>query len=388
VTAILVGALTACGGSEQAKLPPRVKVGKPYAVDGREYRPKVENDYDETGEASWYGPGFHGNYTANGERFDQNDLTAAHPTLPMPSLVRVTNLDNGKSAIVRVNDRGPFTKDRIIDLSKGSAEELGVIRTGTAHVRVQFLRDQSEQLWAGMGAEAPKEVQMASTALPEEDVQNDAGFVESGYTSSSIQSVSAPMGTVTGRDLPPPSLPQKSAAYSAPVYQQAPQMQQVSYVTASEEVSSLPDEEETTTEENVQMAQAAFEPVYPVPAGDVEVKQAQRVVSSKPGSRTQTPARVTQPEQPIQSSEPASGARYEAPSSTSPYIQVGAFGVRENAEVMVRKLAGIGKANISAADSNGRTWYRVRLPVTDSNAETALERVQALGVKDARIVHP
>jgi rare lipoprotein A len=114
-------------------------VGKPYMVAGRWYSPRVDTSYDKTGRASWYGSNFHGRLTANGEIFDQNALTAAHPTLPLPSYVRVTNLDNRRSIIVRVNDRGPFVADRLIDLSKRSADMLGYLNTGVASVRVQYV---------------------------------------------------------------------------------------------------------------------------------------------------------------------------------------------------------------------------------------------------------
>ncbi len=93
------------------------KVGNPYQIDNVWYYPREQPDYDETGIASWYGPTFYGKYTANGEIYDGNALTAAHRTLPMPVNVRVTNLDNGKSIVVRVNDRGPYARGRIIDLS-------------------------------------------------------------------------------------------------------------------------------------------------------------------------------------------------------------------------------------------------------------------------------
>ncbi|MBI1327803.1 MAG: septal ring lytic transglycosylase RlpA family protein [Alphaproteobacteria bacterium] len=122
------------------------KVGKPYSIDGTTYYPRETYSYEETGIASWYGPGFHGKSTASGERFNTRELTAAHRTLQMPSLVRVTNLDNGKSVIVRVNDRGPFSKGRIIDVSQKAAELLGMIGTGTAKVKVQLLADESFRL--------------------------------------------------------------------------------------------------------------------------------------------------------------------------------------------------------------------------------------------------
>ena len=115
------------------------KIGQPYKEFGKWYYPHHDPDYDETGIASWYGPGFHGRSTANGEIYDQNALTAAHPTLPMPVLVRVTNLENGRSQILRVNDRGPFVDGRIIDVSRHAAEILGFRRQGLARVRVQYL---------------------------------------------------------------------------------------------------------------------------------------------------------------------------------------------------------------------------------------------------------
>ncbi|WP_417486630.1 septal ring lytic transglycosylase RlpA family protein [Maricaulis sp.] len=115
------------------------KVGRAYTVAGRTYRPQRNDGYDETGIASWYGPNFHGRPTANGETFDQHAMTAAHTTLPIPSIVEVTNLENGRSVIVRLNDRGPFVDNRLIDLSRAAATELDYIGTGLAHVRVRYL---------------------------------------------------------------------------------------------------------------------------------------------------------------------------------------------------------------------------------------------------------
>jgi rare lipoprotein A len=113
--------------------------GPPYQVEGKWFVPTHEPNYDEVGVASWYGPTFHGKDSASGEQFDENAMTAAHPTLPIPSLVRVTNLENGRSVIVRLNDRGPFVDDRIIDLSKKAGEVLNLHGKGTAKVRVQYV---------------------------------------------------------------------------------------------------------------------------------------------------------------------------------------------------------------------------------------------------------
>jgi rare lipoprotein A len=115
------------------------KIGAPYQVNGTWYVPAHEPDYDETGVASWYGADFQGRPTANGEIFDMNVVTAAHPTLPIPSLVEVTNLANGRSIVVRVNDRGPFVGSRLIDLSARGAELLGYQREGHTNVRVRYV---------------------------------------------------------------------------------------------------------------------------------------------------------------------------------------------------------------------------------------------------------
>jgi rare lipoprotein A len=118
---------------------PQYKIGEPYQIAGAWYYPREEPDYDATGIASWYGADFHGRLTANGEIFDRTVITAAHPTLPMPVNVRVTNLDNGRSIVVRVNDRGPFVRGRIIDMSEHAAELLGFKEQGLARVRVSFI---------------------------------------------------------------------------------------------------------------------------------------------------------------------------------------------------------------------------------------------------------
>ena len=129
---------------------PVYKIGEPYQVSGVQYTPRVDYGYAETGIASWYGKDFHGKPTANGEVYDMNALTAAHKTLPLPSIVRVTNLENGRVLVVRVNDRGPFSPGRIIDMSKRGAELLGFKGKGTAMVRVEILPRESRVLAANL----------------------------------------------------------------------------------------------------------------------------------------------------------------------------------------------------------------------------------------------
>ncbi|NRB31590.1 MAG: septal ring lytic transglycosylase RlpA family protein [Rhizobiaceae bacterium] len=118
----------------------RRQIGKPYKIKGKWYYPKEEFGYNRVGQASWYGPNFHGRLTANGEVYDQYALTAAHPTFPLPSYARVTNMANGRSIMVRVNDRGPYHDGRIIDLSSKAAEMLDYRHLGIARVRVEYIK--------------------------------------------------------------------------------------------------------------------------------------------------------------------------------------------------------------------------------------------------------
>jgi rare lipoprotein A len=191
--------LACCGlfGCAESRAPSRpavgegiYKVGTPYQINGVWYYPAVDYAYAETGIASWYGPGFHGNATANGEGYDQNGLTAAHRTLPMPSMVRVTNLENGRQLALKVNDRGPFAHNRIIDVSRRAAQLLGFEQQGTARVRVEIMADESRQLAMLYGAATP--------------VATQAAVVAPTTAAGSPQVTAAPVGAVTTETLAAP----------------------------------------------------------------------------------------------------------------------------------------------------------------------------------------
>jgi rare lipoprotein A len=144
------------------------KVGNPYQVEGVWYYPREQPGYDETGIASWYGIDYHGKLTADGEVFDRNSVSGAHPTLPLPANVRVTNLENGRSMVVRVNDRGPFINGRIIDLSEHAADLLGFKQNGLARVRVTLL-GRADLYGPGLAPpsqETPPDVALAVAAAP------------------------------------------------------------------------------------------------------------------------------------------------------------------------------------------------------------------------------
>ena len=186
------------------------KVGKPYQVKNVWYYPSEDAQYDRTGIASWYGKPFHGRRTANGEIYDMNALTAAHKTLPMPVRVQVTNLENGRSLVLKVNDRGPFVNGRIIDVSRRAAQLLGFFRQGTAKVRVTII-DQPRGQVVVKRVSTPEEQKRALPALPRGDVTVQAlpppsGVKQSkppGSTKALVRVASAaPLGAapaVTGR---------------------------------------------------------------------------------------------------------------------------------------------------------------------------------------------
>lgn len=218
------------------------KIGEPYVVDGVLYTPAEDWNYDETGIASWYGPDFHGKRTANGELYDMNQVTGAHKTLPMPSLVRVTNLDNGRSIIVRLNDRGPFSRGRILDLSRRGAQLLGYERIGTAKVHVQILAQESQALadaarqgrivtdLAGLGPNARPPLPSAaapvySKAVPAYPPQAISQIIAGADEQTAIQQ-DVPHPTVKGSDiggrfLPAPQLVAVQKVKSSNIYIQA-----------------------------------------------------------------------------------------------------------------------------------------------------------------------
>jgi rare lipoprotein A len=189
------------------------RIGKPYTVAGRVYVPEEDTNYREEGLASWYGDDFHGRLTANGEIFDMGALTAAHPTLPMPCYARVTNLSNRKSLIVRVNDRGPYHGNRLIDVSNKAAELLDFKGNGVARVRIEYVgraplegsddRQLLATLRTGIPAPAPSLVQIASahSFIPEmpsqvRPIRGDIPIPEGrpyslGNTSADIASINA-----------------------------------------------------------------------------------------------------------------------------------------------------------------------------------------------------
>ncbi len=201
------------------------KVGKPYRIAGKTYVPREEPGYDQVGLASWYGADFHGRKTANGEVFDSTSLSAAHPTLPLPTYARVTILDNGKSGGVRITDRGPFAHNRLIDLSKRTAEVLEFKHMGTAKVRVQYVGaaplEGNDGQWLTTtvrnDGQAVAPVMIAAAPQAPSQAQAQVAALDAGATASQgmpppppmgfAQPPQAAFGAVPASDVPVPKTP-------------------------------------------------------------------------------------------------------------------------------------------------------------------------------------
>jgi rare lipoprotein A len=308
------------------------KVGQPYSIDGITYVPTEEFRHAETGVASWYGPGFHGKNTANGETYDQHDRTAAHRTLQMPSVLRVTNLENGQSTVVRVNDRGPFARSRILDVSQVAAEELGMTRNGTARVRIDQLEAESRSV---------KQIAISGGGPDEQ-----RAAIENGR-----RGVPAVTATAQSTPPPPPPMPKPAPAASPP-------------------------------------PPPASAPV-PTPAVTVYPSSPPTATVSPPGPPPGWGGRIGGGGAPSVASIATA-----APSSASGapgggfYVQTGAFSTAGNAEKQRGMITSYGTSEISQGSSGGREVYRVRLGpyTTQEAAGIVADRLKRSGYGDARVV--
>lgn len=290
-------ALAGCGTSEKRSTAGPLKtgggyykVGNPYQIAGIWYYPREDNRYDATGIASWYGPQFHGKQTANGEIFDQNAMTAAHPTLPMPTIARVTNLENGKSVIVRINDRGPFAAGREIDMSKRAAEELGFMQKGTAKVRVQYIGLAPLEGGIGDGRGVAETFIAPKVETPPEERRVAGTAPVTSVATVSATALAPPAGAASAppQNITPAAQPASPAATMEPVRDDAGVTQQVPvsgtgniYVQAGsfqsrqnaeavrQQLAGLgPVEIQTTTVDGTPFYRVRLGPLSDVPAAD------------------------------------------------------------------------------------------------------------------------
>lgn len=302
------------------------KTGQPYRIAGRKYYPKERFSFSQTGTASWYGPNFHGKMTANGETFNKYELTAAHRTLQMPSIIRVTNLSNGRSLVLRVNDRGPFAHDRVLDVSERAAELLGFKSQGTAKVRIDVLTDPSRKV-------ASMAQQRIDTTGYEIALNQNKTYVDQGtnYARNDNDFSARRIATIE------PAAIQTNAHYAA-----------------------------------VPPAKPQYEPITTMEIAAPIKKPVLRSVASD------------MPQDSIRLAELSVPESVASPPISAPpnfYVQAGAFREERNALSFSSALSDLGNAKVYLTRSNDTPTFRVKLGPYASNEEAAsvLANLQSKG---------
>lgn len=317
------------------------KLGSPYKVAGRWYVPREDPNYQEYGVASWYGADFHGRKTANGEVFDAKALTAAHPTLPLPCYAYVTNLANGKTVLVRVNDRGPYVNDRLIDMSYAAAKQLGYLDQGRARVRVRFAGlaplngdDTREKQFLASQERGQRPDQWAPVAPARQYAAAESRYSGLPPDSSDRWSATAYRAALAGKPVRPP--PPAAAPYR-------PYVETASYAEPQAGQG--------------RMALSAPQPFVP---------QRFAAASGDAGGMD-------------------AGRAYGADRT---YVQVGIFRDRSNAERLRRELGSLGPVEVAPLQvGSGSQAYRVRVgPFSQADASRAQSQIATYGVAGTAIV--
>jgi rare lipoprotein A len=317
--------------SPQSARPPSGRLRgteKPYQVNGQWYFPQADPSYDEVGTASWYGYPFQARHTADGEIYDEGLITAAHKTLPLPCIVEVTNLQNGRSIRVRVNDRGPFVGGRLIDLSKAAAEQLGFDRRGTTRVRVRFITMAAPLTAPGL--------MMASTGAAPSAIRPRPYAPRQAADSDDVDDIEA---------APRPAIP---ASYAPPTPSPA-------------YASPRPPQVDPMAEDEAGPPEAPLPPERPITA-------------------TSLPPPEPEPRTPMSARAAPIGGGYS--------VQVGAFATQSGADRAAARLASAGGAQIVPLQRNGATLYRVVVGSFSDPAAAGETRARVIdmGFTDARVV--
>jgi len=363
-----------------SKGPSGYKTGEPYQVGGIWYVPHEQPDYDETGTASWYGPAFNQKATADGEIFDMNGFSAAHTTLPLPSMVEVTNLDNGKKLTVRVNDRGPFVGGRIIDLSYAAAQELGYAEKGLAKVRVRYV---GPAPLAGPDAG----VRYVDATPPKPSVRPDTvkRVADNAHMAPPAWGFHTPLATrlpagaaSTAVQVATAAAPRAvSAAPAAAAIAKPPVVDDDVILTSYKAPAPV---SMTTISGTTAVKAAAATAAPPVAPAYRAVKGAAPLTGAELGPPRGE--RIALPEFPA---SPSSSAQTMAQGFR---IQAGAFSSADNAHRAAAQLASAGPATVEPFQKDGTTLYRVFVPGADDEvaAYAIRDKVAAAGFSDARVV--
>ena len=404
------------GYDSKGRVVSNYKVGTPYEVAGKWYYPAEDYGYREEGIASWYGPGFNGKRTANGEVYDMNAMTAAHKTLPMPSVVQVINLENNRSIRVRINDRGPFVDGRIIDLSRRAAQLLDVERQGTARVLVELIPDESLTLknmamnQSGQKFKTPKvnaaprepvtaqsldPPSLPSASRPSIDTKEIAAKTQPSQPSASRPSIETKNIAAKTRPSQPsasrPSIDTKNIAAktrpSQPTFQQ-PSVTSVAPTSPSPSIASG-----SGSGFNLPSVSVSTPDVGPIVESAVRSQTglAQTAKDLLPSpkdvvNRALENGEAVQPEYMGEVDRLSRPENIELPQGV--FIQAGSFADINNARRLEAQLSELGNVFVSMVDVGGQVFHRVRVgPITDNTvADQLLQYMKTEGYGEARIL--
>ncbi|CAH2407044.1 septal ring lytic transglycosylase RlpA family protein [Mesorhizobium escarrei] len=333
----------------------RDQLGKPYQVRGKWYYPKEDKRYAKKGLASWYGEAFHGRLTANGEVYDMTHLTGAHPTMPLPSYARVTNLKTGSSVIVRVNDRGPYHDGRIIDVSKRAAEMLDYANIGTAKVKVEYV------------GRAPLH-------------GNDEQYLMASYhpgNRAPDPSDGLPTGVMIAMNGPSPSTGLAAAPFPGQLTNSPSAQPVVAAQTPAAGSVTLPDFGPIVPERpQINLPPQSPFAVATLSYANEPVQRASVVFAALDGAGM-SPAEILQ------------SWKRQGPSAASPtdYIAAGSFEDAAEAQQVATQLSGFGKTEIQRSEFEGKDWYSVNLyPDGHGSLDDMLQAAWSHGAPDALVV--
>lgn len=365
----------------------------PYSVLGKNYTVlDTAADYEETGLASYYGQKFHGRKTSNHEVYDMYQFTAAHKTLPLPSFALVTNLDNGKNVIVRINDRGPFHDGRVIDLSYAAAVKLGITGRGTGRVEVKALHPDDPKLPALLASRNTVRRPVATTVatgVPTTIATGKPAAVRPSAMDQLVGGLPAASRTAAVATQPVPAAAVAAAGAATVDTKAAPSDPSLRYYTIpnTKKPASADRFEAWMKSQGVHVATG--KPGAPAPAPATAVAVATPVAPGKGAAEAAPAARpAPAPARPVASVASTGNGTY-GQSAMSVLLQVASFASRDNAERALARLvaAGIPTATLSDVIAGGRTLWRVRVGAADNDGADALAaRIAGLGFARPQVV--
>jgi rare lipoprotein A len=381
--------------AKKAATTPYYKVGTPYQVKGVWYYPEKNEQYSKVGTASWYGKDFHNKLTANGDIYNMHAMTAAHKTLPLPSIVRVTNLENNKSVTVMVNDRGPFVGNRIIDLSKRAAKVLGFLKQGTAKVKVEYLPEGTERLlvdvpgspyYANRLKPKAKPVRGSLIKVSDYDWKNFFGPEPLDMIDEHNSTVLSEFSKEEIKSMPPASSEWENFAgpreYFNEIVQQysegfapTPQARDPQYETPSRFASTSTGETEFIPQPKLRDSQEA----------DARPAEEETSIAQAPSGQNEF---IPQPRLRGTPEEARESLISSEERQNAHFIQAGSFMIAENAQKVSSDLKNIGDVDVVLASNEGINYHKVRVgPLTNQqDAQSILQKVISKGYSSAMII--